>query len=150
MVRFFVTIFSSGFGAGYVPIGQGTAGSLVGCAIFFLFKEMSVPLYLITVLSFVIFSVWISARAEILYGKKDDPRIVIDEIAGMLLGLFAMPADLKFFVAGFLFFRFFDILKIFPANLAQSRLNGGFAVVMDDVVAGIYTNISLQLLNAFI
>ncbi len=150
MIRFFVILFSSGFGSGYLPVGSGTAGSVVGCAIFFLFHRMSPLLYLITVLSFIVFSVWISARAEIIYGKKDDRRIVIDEIAGMLVGLFAMPVDLKILMAGFILFRFFDISKIFPANVAQSKLNGGFAVVTDDIVAGIYTNISLQLLRSFI
>lgn len=149
-MNFLILFFASGFGAGYVPLMPGTAGSLIGILVFLLIHRMVIPLYIITVVAFVFLSIWASGRAEIIYGKRDDKRIVIDEIVGMLVGLFAMPVNIKIMLAGFLLFRFFDIAKVFPANLVQSKLDGGPAVVLDDIVAGIYTFICLHIVRAFL
>lgn len=149
-MRFLILFFSSGAGAGFVPLMPGTAGSVMGLLLFLLIHRMSIPLYLITVIAFIFLSVWISGRAEVIYGKRDDKRIVIDEIAGMLVGMFLIPVDFKFLIAGFLLFRLFDITKIFPANIAQTRLNGGLAVVLDDLIAGAYTAICLYLIRLFL
>lgn len=149
-MKFFVLFFSSGGGVGYVPLMPGTAGSLIGILVFLLIHRMVIPVYFITVIAFVFLSIWVSGRAETIYGKRDDKRIVIDEIVGMLVGLFTMPINFKILLAGFLLFRFFDITKIFPANVVQSKLNGGFAVVLDDIVAGIYTIICLHFVRAFL
>ncbi len=149
-MNFLILFFASGCGAGYVPLMPGTAGSLIGILVFLLIHRMVIPLYILTVIAFVFFAIWASGRAEAIYGKRDDRRIVIDEIVGMLVGLFAMPVNIKIILAGFLLFRFFDIAKIFPANLVQSKLNGGPAVVLDDIVAGIYTIICLQFVRNFL
>lgn len=149
-MNFFILFFASGFGAGYVPLMPGTAGSLIGILVFLLIHRMDIPLYLITVISFVFLSIWTAGRAEAIYGKRDDRRIVIDEVVGILVGLFAMPVNIKIILAGFLLFRFFDIAKIFPANIAQRKLNGGLAVVLDDIIAGIYTIICLHFIRNFI
>lgn len=149
-MKFFVLFFASGFGSGYFPIAPGTVGSLCGLLCFVLLAGMSAPVYLVSMLAIFFFSIWVSGRAEAIYGAKDDRRIVIDEIFGMLLGLTGSSLNLKTAVAGFLLFRFFDIVKIFPASFVQKRLDGGLAVVLDDVIAGIYTNISLQILRSFL
>jgi phosphatidylglycerophosphatase A len=149
-MRFLILLFASGFGAGYVPLMPGTIGSIAGVLAFLVIYRMSGHVYLITLFAFIFLSIWISGRAESIYGKRDDKRIVIDEVAGMLVSLFAIPFSLKFLFLGFLLFRFFDITKIFPANIAQRKLNGGLAVVLDDIIAGIYTNICLKLLIKYL
>lgn len=149
-MRFLILFFSSGAGAGYVPLMPGTAGSLIGILVFLLIHRMGISLYIITVITFVFLSIWASGRAEVIYGKRDDKRIVIDEVAGMLVGLFTMSGSFRMILAGFLLFRFFDIAKIFPANLVQSKMSGGLAVVLDDIIAGVYTTICLHIVRAFL
>lgn len=149
-MRFLILFFSSGAGSGYIPFMPGTAGSIIGLFLFLLFHTLSVPIYFITLIAFTFFSIWVSGRAEAIYGKKDDRRIVIDEIVGMLVSLFLIPAKLKFLLAGFILFRFFDIAKIYPANVVQRGLNGGVAVVFDDIIAGVYTNLSLNLIRVWL
>ena len=80
---------------------------------------------------------------ERLSGKKDPGCIVIDEVAGMLIALSFMPADLKIIFLGFLIFRILDTLKPYPAGRLQ-HLRGSVGVMADDLIAGIYTNIVLQ------
>jgi phosphatidylglycerophosphatase A len=89
--------------------------------------------------------VWAAARAEGLFGKRDDGRITIDEVAGMLLSLAFLPYRLEVVVAAFLLFRVFDITKPPPARAAES-LPGGLGVMADDLVAGLYANVVGQLL----
>jgi len=84
-----------------------------------------------------------------MFRKKDAPQIVIDEIAGLQFALHLITPTAWHILGGFLLFRLFDILKPFPAGTCQKRLPGGYGVVMDDVVAGIYANLSLMLLIRF-
>lgn len=85
----------------------------------------------------------VSQEAEKIFRRKDDPRIVIDEVAGFLWTMFLVSPTVRHLLLGFVFFRFFDVVKIFPARLCQDRLPGGWGVVLDDVVAGIYANLLL-------
>lgn len=78
-------------------------------------------------------------------GEKDSPRIVIDEIAGFVLANFLSPPQLKPTLAAFILFRFFDIIKLFPAGRAE-KISGGAGVVLDDLIAGLYTFVILWLL----
>jgi phosphatidylglycerophosphatase A len=89
---------------------------------------------------------WIAHRAEVLLAERDSQRIVIDEIVGMAIALaFHRPSGIAV-AAGFLLFRAFDVLKIWPANALERRLPGGAGVVMDDVASGVYANLALRLL----
>jgi len=82
----------------------------------------------------------------VIFGQQDSPRIVVDEWVGFLWTMLFIPPTLPHVVGGLVLFRFFDIVKLFPANVFQDRLPGGYAVVMDDVAAGVYANIGLHLL----
>jgi phosphatidylglycerophosphatase A len=144
MNRFFL-LFATGFGVGYSPLAPGTLGTLVAIPIYYFLSEIPSPIYEITLIAFFFLSVWISANAEIYYGKKDDQRIVIDEIMGFLITMLWIPKTVHFVVIGFFLFRFFDILKPFPIRRLERKLKGGFGVVLDDVLAGIYANILLRL-----
>lgn len=97
-------------------------------------------------MAFSFLAIYVAGEAESLFRKKDAPQIVIDEIAGFQFTLFLITPTAWHILCGFLFFRLFDILKPFPAGYCQKRLPGGYGVVMDDVVAGVYANISLLLL----
>ena len=146
----FIILLATGFGVGYSPIAPGTLGTLVAIPIYYFLSNISSPIYEITLIGFFFLSVWISENAEISFGKKDDPRIVIDEMMGFLITMLWVPKTVRFIVIGFFVFRFFDILKPFPIRRLEKKLKGGFGVVLDDVMAGIYANIILHLIRAII
>ena len=149
MNRFFL-FFATGFGIGYSTIASGTLGTLVAIPIYYFLSEIPSPLYEITLVGFFFLSVWISENAERFFEKKDDCRIVIDEIIGFLVTMLWVPKTIHFILIGFFLFRFFDILKPFPIRRLERKLKGGFGVVLDDVMAGVYANIILQFINLFI
>jgi len=142
-------LFATGFGVGYSPIAPGTLGTLIAVPVFYFLSTMPSPLYEITLVGFFFLSVWISEKAEIFFGKKDDPRIVIDEMMGFLITMLWVPKTALIIIIGFFLFRFFDIVKPPPIRLIE-RTKGGFGVVWDDVVAGVYGNIVLQCVGLFI
>ncbi|MGB7574212.1 MAG: phosphatidylglycerophosphatase A [Thermodesulfobacteriota bacterium] len=149
MNRFFL-ILATGFGVGYSPVAPGTLGTLVAIPIYYFLSEIPSPLYEITLIGFIFLSVWISEKAEIFFVKKDDQRIVIDEIVGFLITMLWIPKTTRFIIIGFILFRFFDILKPIPIRRIERKFKGGFGVVLDDVVAGVYANIVLQVIHLFI
>jgi phosphatidylglycerophosphatase A len=141
----FVTFVATGGYVGFFPIAPGTVGTLVGIVFYFLFSFFSLGLYLLSTTALFIFGGWIAERAEILFGQKDSPRIVIDEIVGLLVTMILIPFSLGNVLAGFVFFRLFDIIKPPPAGKIDRQMKGGFAVMLDDVVAGLYATVSLHL-----
>lgn len=146
MNRFFL-LFATGFGVGHSPIAPGTLGTLIAIPAYYFLSEIPSPLYEITLIGFFFLSVWISENAETFFGKKDDRRIVIDEMIGFLITMLWVPKTIPFILTGFFLFRFFDILKPFPIRHLEKRLKGGFGIVLDDVMAGVYANIVLQVID---
>jgi len=146
MNRFFL-FMATGFGVGYSPIAPGTLGTLVAIPVYYFLSENPSPLYEITLIGFFFLSVWISENAEIFFRKKDDRRIVIDEMMGFLITMLWVPKTTCFIIVGFFLFRLFDILKPFPIRRLERGLKGGFGVVLDDVIAGVYANIILHLVG---
>jgi phosphatidylglycerophosphatase A len=146
MNRFFL-VLATGFGVGYSPVAPGTLGTLLAIPVYYFLSNISSPIYEITLIGFFFLSVWISENAEIFFGKKDDQRIVIDEMMGFLITMLWVPKATHFIVIGFFLFRFFDILKPFPIRRLEKRLKGGYGVVLDDVIAGVYANIILHLVG---
>jgi phosphatidylglycerophosphatase A len=90
-------------------------------------------------------SLWSGTKAEEIFGEKDDRRIVIDESCGMLISLLFLPKRTFLYILAFVIFRLLDIVKPPPADACQ-RIKGGLGVTLDDVVAGIYTNIIMHVL----
>jgi phosphatidylglycerophosphatase A len=148
MNRFFL-FFATGFGVGYSPIASGTLGTLVAIPIYFFLSTITWPIYEITLIGFFFLSVWISENAEIFFRKKDDQRIVIDEIVGFLITMLWVPKTTRLIVLGFFLFRFFDILKPVPIRRLERWFKGGWGVVLDDVMAGVYANIILQIISSY-
>jgi len=149
-MRRFIPFLATGFGVGYSPIAPGTLGTLVAVPIYYFLSENPSPLYEITLVGFFFLSVWIAENAERYFGKKDDQRIVIDEIMGFLITMLWIPKTIPFIIIGFFLFRFFDILKPFPIRHLEKGLKGGYGVVLDDVLAGVYANIILHVLYKII
>jgi len=145
MNRLFL-LLATGFGVGNSPIDPGTLGTLLAIPVYYFLSNITSPLYEITLIGFFFLSVWISENAETFFGKKDDQRIVIDEMIGFLITMLWIPKTILFVIIGFFLFRFFDILKPFPIRHLEKRLKGGFGVVLDDVAAGVYANIVLRLI----
>jgi phosphatidylglycerophosphatase A len=145
MNRFFLFL-ATGFGVGYFPVAPGTAGTLVAIPIYFFLSFIPFPLYELTLVAFFFLSCWISDHAQTYWVKRDHPRIVIDEIMGFLITMLWVPKTTFIIVLGFFLFRFFDIVKPPPIRLLE-RVKGGYGVVLDDVMAGVYANIILQIIH---
>lgn len=125
-------------------MAPGTAGSLVGLGIVVLLIPVP-PLYYIGLLLLIIALGWYcSGKVEQATGIKDHPTIVIDEIAGMLISAFGLPHQAGYLAGAFFLFRILDVLKPFPADWLERKIPGGGGIMLDDVAAGIYTNLLLQ------
>ena len=144
----FLLLFSAGFGVGYSPIAPGTLGTLLAIPLYFFLSQIPFPLYELTLLAFFFLSTWISEQAQLHWGKKDDQRIVIDEMMGFLVTMLWVPKTTFTIIAGFILFRLFDIIKPPPIRRLEN-VNGGYGVVLDDVVAGIYGNIILHIISFY-
>jgi phosphatidylglycerophosphatase A len=125
------------FGAGYSPVAPGTVGSLVAAVAIWLLPFTTVRLA-VTLLVVTLIGIWAGSRVERVLGRKDPGVIVIDEVAGMLLSILLLPRTIPVLVTAFLVFRLFDIWKPFPARESQA-LTGGMGVMVDDLIAGLYT-----------
>ena len=144
-------IFSStGAFSGYVPFMPGTAGTVVGVGLYLLCCRLPLTLYVPATAGFIFFSIWVAGHAEKLLQCKDPPQVVIDEIAGYLVAMGTFPPDTGYLLAGFILFRFFDIIKPFPIGGINRKVGGGLGIVLDDVAAGIYANAVLQVARSLV
>jgi phosphatidylglycerophosphatase A len=145
-----VKLFATWGGSGYAPVASGTFGTLAAIPLYLCLARLSLPLYLVTLVAFIIMACWISGQAEVIFNEKDSGKIVIDEVAGFLVTMTAIPFAWRYIVAGFLLFRLFDIVKPPPARWFDQQLKNGYGVVLDDVAAGVYAWLCLQLLTRFL
>ena len=144
MLKIIHYIIGTGFGAGFAPVAPGTAGSLLALIIYYFFPLNSSIWIIIICLTFI-FGV-ISASAIERYMEKEDPGlVVIDEMIGQWIALLFLPVNYFTLGGAFLLFRLFDIFKPFPINQSQ-KLKAGWGIMIDDVIAGIYANIIVQLI----
>jgi phosphatidylglycerophosphatase A len=141
-----IKALASGLGSGLLPFMPGTAGTLVGIPLYLIFSSLAWPLWLLSSVAFAALAWYVADEAERLYHKKDAQCIVIDEIAGLQWTMFLVSPTPVHIAIGFFLFRLFDITKPYPADLFQDRLPGGMGIVADDLAAGVYGNIVLQLL----
>lgn len=133
---------ATGVYVGYLPPAPGTLGSLLGLLLLWPLKpgtvQVLVTLFLIGV------GIVVADRAARVIGGQDPPAIVIDEIAGIAVATLLLPPQVQERVVAFVIFRVFDVIKPFPARQAE-RLPGGFGIVGDDLIAGLYTNLLVRL-----
>jgi phosphatidylglycerophosphatase A len=138
----------TGLGAGFSPIAPGTAGSVLGVALFVLLAPAGPVALGLALAALLLLGTWAAGVCGERYGAHDHGRIVVDEVAGQLIALASFPASPGWLLAGFLAFRFFDILKPFPARRIDRTWRAAGGVMADDVVAGIYANLALQAARA--
>ena len=143
-----ITLFSTGFYTGYFPIAPATFSTLtLGVAVYLLISPLSIYIYGALTLILFVLSIFLSDKSEKIFQQKDCSHIVIDELVGFLITMFLVPFGWTNLLLGFFFFRFFDIVKPPPANFFNNRKKGGLDVVLDDVIAGIYSNLLLQVVH---
>lgn len=140
-------------GAGFLPAAPGTAGSLVGLALAVAIGHYPTPqpwkslALALAALGLCLVGIGAASEAEKFFGCKDPSQVVIDEVVGQMLVFLIHPdAAWKWLIVGFLLFRFFDVLKPFPARRAE-RLPGGWGIMVDDVIAGAYSLAALTALG---
>jgi len=139
----FIKAVATGLGVGYLPLCPGTYGTLLAVGLYFPFSRLRPSLMILLLMALFCAGVWTAHQGELLWNQKDPGRVVIDEIVGYLITMGFLPFGLKCAVAGFFLFRAFDILKPFPIRRIE-HIHGGFGIMLDDVVAGIYAAVLLR------
>lgn len=134
-----------GAGSGLAPVAPGTFGTLAAIPLTLLMPR-NVAIYIAVVLVLFVIGVWLCDTCANNLGVHDHPAIVFDEWIGYFITMIAAPRSLLFLALGFALFRLFDILKPWPIGMADKRISGGLGIMVDDVIAGVFAAISLQLL----
>jgi phosphatidylglycerophosphatase A len=137
-------LLATGFSVGTLPGAPGTWGTLLGLPVCLAVAQLEAGATALCLVGVIVGAAWAAGRAERIIGIKDAPCIVIDEVAGIMVGLAGMPATLLNVLCGFVLFRCIDIYKPFPADRIENRLPGGWGIVLDDVAAGIYCNLLVR------
>ena len=141
-------VLATWFGIGNLPKAPGTWGSLTALPFAWLIVTLGgQSLLLVSILITFVIGCWASEIFIQREGVKDPGPVVIDEVVGQWLTLSVVTPDLLIYSLGFLMFRIFDIFKPWPIGLADRRIHGGFGVMIDDVLAGIYAAASLYLIT---
>lgn len=140
-----VHLLSFGFGAGLSPIAPGTFGTLIAMPIYLVLTSFSTIIYVLTVAFMFCIGCWASKQTADALGVHDHPGIVIDEIVGYLATMLFVPVTWYWMIFGFLLFRLFDIWKPWPINKVDRQLQGGVGIMLDDLLAAIYSLLSLHI-----
>jgi phosphatidylglycerophosphatase A len=142
-MRFVALALATSLGVGYVPFAPGTFGSASGLLFWWLLPHSATIQLAAIVVAFAVGS-WSGTVAERHFGATDPGPVVLDEVMGMWITLLLNPVGWQGAVIGFFLFRFFDVVKPYPANRLE-RLPGGVGVMADDGMAAIYSNVALRL-----
>lgn len=140
---FITKAFASTLFTGYVPAASGTLSSAFAAALYFFLPGFdTLSTFIILILTVLVLGIIASASMERRYGH-DPSEVTIDEVVGMWISLLLLPKSVFITIGSFFVFRFFDIIKPFPAKKFDA-MHGGFGIMMDDVVAGVYANITMK------
>lgn len=145
-----VHFLALGFGSGLAAKAPGTFGTLGAVPLYLLLSQLSLPLYLGITVFFAFAGIYICGKAAKDMGVHDHGSIVWDEVVGLLITMLAAPAGFIWLAIGFGLFRFFDIVKPWPIRWLDAKIHGGFGIMIDDVLAGVFAFICLQLIIHFI
>lgn len=141
-----VHFLAFGFGSGLAPFAPGTFGTLMAVPLYLLMSNLSLSLYLIITVVVCVIGVWICGRSSEKLGVHDHSGIVWDEFAGYFVTMIMAPAGWLWVIIGFALFRLFDIWKPWPISVLDKQVHGGLGIMVDDILAGIFAMICLQLL----
>ena len=146
----FVKLIVTGFYCGLAPKASGTIGTALSIPLVILLGQFNDMVYLSFTLVFIIVSIVLVEIYETNLGTRDHSSIVIDEIAGYLVAMAMLPSTVVYIFLSFIIFRILDITKPFPIGYLDRTVKGSMGVVLDDVVAGLFSNIFLQILHQLI
>lgn len=135
------TFLAKGLGTGYIPYAPGTFGSLLGVGMVYFSGNIWWLCLAIFLFSYII--IW---HYESQAKTHDESQVVIDEISGIYFTFLFLPLTMPVLIAGFLLFRFFDILKPFPIGWVDRNVGGSIGTILDDVIAGAISCLCLQLI----
>lgn len=145
-----VHFLAFGFGAGLSPRAPGTIGTLVALPFVLLLMKCSIVIYFSVVVALTVLGIYLCGESAQRLGVHDHPGIVWDEFVGMAITMIAVPFSWWSLLLGFILFRIFDILKPWPIIALDRAVLGGIGIMLDDIVAGIFACISLQVVNYLI
>ncbi len=140
-----VLVLSTWFGAGLMPVAPGSFGTLASFPLILLLDNLGTIYRGLSLVIAIAVAIWASGRHQELLGQNDPQEIVIDEVAGFLLTMLFLPRSWLAICLGFTFFRIFDILKPYPIKQVE-KIRGGFGVVFDDLVAGLYAYAGVRII----
>ena len=143
MKNFLIKSFATVFGVGFLPVAPGTWATAVGVGIAYCLGN-NLPVYTIVVLVLLALGVITTGIVEKQLNQKDPGFLVIDEVVGVMIALWHLPLVWPVMICGFFLFRAFDMFKIYPINKLEA-LPGGWGIMLDDCMAGAYTNIILRI-----
>ena len=138
-----------GFGSGLSPFAPGTAGTLITVPLVYFLQQESFLVYAVVTMFVLMTGSWICGYAAKKLQVHDHSGIVYDEVAGFLITMSLAPVGWQWMLAGFVFFRFFDAVKPWPISWFDKNVHGGFGIMLDDVIAGIFSLSCLLLLEYF-
>jgi phosphatidylglycerophosphatase A len=141
-----VHFLAFGFGSGLAPKAPGTFGTLAAIPPYLLMTLLPVSGYLLVVVVAAVLGIYLCGRTARDMGVHDHPGIVWDEFVGFWITMLFVPVQWYWILAGFALFRLFDIWKPWPIRVVDQKVEGGFGIMLDDVLAGIYALLVLQLL----
>lgn len=133
-----------GFGAGLSPRAPGTVGTIAAVPFYLLLRPLPLSWYIALVAGLTLIGIWACGKTAREMNAHDPAAIVWDEVVGFLLAMTAAPPGWPWILAGFVLFRFFDILKPWPIRELDQRVRGGLGVILDDLLAGVMTWVLLQ------
>lgn len=140
-----VLLLAFGFGSGLAKRAPGTFGTLAAVPLYLLLQNLSPMGYMLVLAAAIVAGIGICGYAARTLGVHDHPGIVWDEFCGFWLTMIAAPPGWLWLMAGFALFRLFDIVKPWPINRADRNIHGGLGIMLDDLMAGLYALIVLQL-----
>ncbi len=146
MKKKIVELLATGLYLGKIKKMPGTFGTLLGLPLAYGLAQLSIFAYMILTIVLILFACFIAELHENYTNAHDPKEIVIDEIVGYLVAFIWLPLTWQSFLAAFILFRFFDILKPWPIRAIDQKVKGGLGTVMDDVAAGIAASICLQII----
>jgi len=133
-----IHLISCGFGTGASPYAPGTVGTVLGVAIYLPMSYLPLPEYLLVTLAAFLLGVYVCGVTGKALGEHDHSGIVWDEVVGYMITMTAIPFDWLWMLVGFIVFRIFDVIKPWPIRVIDKKIKGGFGVMFDDVLAGIF------------
>ena len=145
-----VVFTALGFGSGLFPVAPGTAGTLASVPLVYFLQQQTFLIYMLVTLFVLVTGSWICGYAAKKLQVHDHSGIVYDEVAGFLITMSLAPAGWQWLLTGFVLFRFFDAVKPWPISWFDKNVHGGFGIMLDDVIAGIFSLGCLLVLNHFI